>query len=425
MRLAFTALFALLLLATGPAASLSAEDSDCLPILQQAEQMLVEAEGLLTRGADAKAQGVAIRGLGLVDRAAALCPGSLDVPRLGVLLSVFAGDSARGREWLARYAASTAHRDRDPQLHYLKALVEVRLVGRPDLAIRSLERMQALAPGVLTSQRDSLYYEALMAHGLALAAEGRHDEAMRLQDAAESLARRTGKPGRARRARAAKAVSLGQDQRFLEASTIFRSLAQEEPQSPIWPYQLGLMLGHLLDHDGAIAAYRHSLELQPGFQAAPDVLADLARARMRLGNSLRLKAGRMADAAAREALVAEGLQELSRYQQENPRDPLGAFWLGVLCFEDRDKPLEALGWFERAFALDPDCPTTLDYLIQAHARAGGPVPPDQPAASPEAMAAWEAKGEAWRKDRDENADRRKKVLDERVRKTGDESGGCM
>jgi hypothetical protein len=87
--------------------------------------------------------------------------------------------------------------------------------------------------------------------------------------------------------------------------------------------------------------------------------------------------------------------------------------------------LEALGWFERAFALDPDCPTTVDYLIQAHARAGGPVPPDQPAASPEAMAAWEAKGEAWRKDRDENADRRKKVLDERVRKTGDESGGCM
>jgi tetratricopeptide (TPR) repeat protein len=407
------------------APSAQADESSCGPLLVQAEQMLVEAEGLLDRGADAKSQGVAVRGLALIDRASTLCPGNIDVPRLGVLLAAHAADATRGQAWLARYASMTPYGERDPLLHYLRGLVEVRLVRRPDLAVKSLERMQALSPRLFVTQRDSLYFEALLGHGLALAGVGRHEEAIRMQEAAEALARRTGKLARARRARAAKAVSLGQDQFFAEAAAIFASLEKEEPTSPIWPYQLGLMLAQQMDHDNAIAAYRRSLDLQAGFKARPDVLADLGRARLRLGNCLRLRAGRLADPIAREASVDAALKELTQYQKEHPQDPLAALWLGVLYFEDKDKPLEALRWFEQAFALDPECASTLDYMLQAHARAGGPVPPDQPHPGPEAMAAWNAKAEAWKKDREENAERRNKAIAERARLLGDETGGCF
>lgn len=402
-----------------------ADDAACLPLLEQAQGLLAEAEQASRFGQDAKAQGIAVRGLALLDRAGDLCPDNLDVAGRGVLLAAFAGNVDRGLHWLERYAALTRLGERDPRLHYLRAVLEVRLIGRPDQAVRSLERMQALEPGLHVEQRDLLYYEALLGHAAMLVVEDRHAEALRLQQAAEALARRAGKLARARRARALAGMTLAGDERFQEAADLFRALCAEDPQHPAWPYHLGLMLAQLFNYDEAIVLYRQSLRLQEGWNDRPEMLADLGRARLRLGNCLRLKAGRMAPGPEREALVREAQAELERFCTLWPRDALGPFWLGVLAYEEKDRPLEALAAFERAFALDPDCPTTLDYMLNAHARAGGPVPPDQPPASEAEMAAWQAKGEAWRTEQREGAKRRKAVIAERARKTGDPQGGCL
>ena len=387
---------------------------------------LAEAEAQTLRGQDAKAEGVARRALPLVDRAFALCPDSRDAAGMGVLLAAVARDAERGQAWLARYQELTPYGERDPQLHYFRAVVEVRLISRPELAVRSLERMQALAPALHAPQRDTLYYEALLQHGSALSAEGRHPEALRLFKSAEGVARRGGKTVRERRARAMVGITYDLDDRHKEAAQVFRKLHEEDPASPVWAYQLGLSLAQLFDYEGAILAYRISIERQQGYQDAPSVLDDLSRARLRLGNCLRLRAGGMSpEAPARDQLLTEALAELTRYREARPRDPLGPLWIGVLYYEERDQPLVALGWFEQAFALDPECESTLDYLINAHNRAGGPVPPDAPEPSEAQWAAWRAKGEAWRKDKADNGERRRQVLDERARRTGDRSGGCM
>lgn len=406
--------------------ALRADDPQCQALLAQAQEMLGEAEALTLRGQEAKAEGVARRALPLVARAFGVCPDSRDAAGLGVLLSAFAREAERGQQWLARYQELTPYGERDPQLHYFRAVVEVRLISRPELAVRSLERMQALAPALHESQRDTLYYEALMLHGTALKAEGRYPEALRLFQSAERVARRGGKTGRERRARAMQGVTYDMDARYEEAASVFRQLHEEDPTSPVWTYQLGLSLAQLLDYEGAIRVYRLSIERQQGYQDSPQVLDELLRTRLRLGNCLRLSAGRMSpQAPQRESLLTEALAQLTQYREARPKDPLGPLWIGVLYYEERNQPLVALGHFEQAFALDPECETTLEYLIQAHNRAGGPVPPDAPEPSEAEWQAWRAKGEAWRKDKTENAERRRQRLDARARATGDQSGGCL
>jgi|GEM_PF-4562652 len=405
--------------------ALRADESQCRLLLSQAQEMLAEAEAQTLRGQDAKAEGVALRALPLVDRAFALCPDNRDAAGIGVLLATMARDAERGQAWLARYQEMTPYGEQDPQLHYFRAVVEVRLISRPELAVRSLERMQALAPSLHVSQRDTLYYEALLLHGSALSVQGRHPEALRLFRSAEGVARRGGKTGRERRARAMLGISYGLDDRHKEAAQVFRQLHEEDPTSPVWPYQLGLALAQVFDYEGAISAYRISIERQQGYQDAPSVLEDLSRARLRLGNCLRLRAGSMSpENPTRERLLTEALAELTRYHEARPDDPLGPLWIGVLYYEERNQPLVALRWYEQAFALDPECESTLDHLIHAHSRAGAPVPPSAPEPSEAQWTAWRAKGEAWRKDKAEGAERRKKVLDERARRTGDPTGGC-
>jgi tetratricopeptide (TPR) repeat protein len=407
-----------------PPTPAAADPAACAQLLRQAQDLLAEAEVQAQRGYRGKSEGIAQRGLQLVDRAASLCPGEREVPNLGVQLAVFARDPQRGVAYLQIYARSTPYGERDAQLHYLRGLVEVRLLGRPDLGMRSLERMQALTPGLLPTQRDSLYYEALMNYGGALALDGRHEEALKLQRAAESVAKRTGKVARARRARASVGITMSYAERFEEAAAIFLELEQQEPLNPIWPYQRGLMLAHMSRFDAAILAYRASLERQVGWQDEPDILKDLARARMRLGNCLRLKAGSLPRGPEREALEQEALRELKTYAEQQPKEAVGQLWVGIHYYEV-DRPLEALPWFERAFALDPDCERTLDYMIQAHMRAGVPVPPGQPLPPEAEMAAWQAKLAAWRKEKEAGSEKRALILKERSRRLGDATGGCL
>jgi tetratricopeptide (TPR) repeat protein len=410
------------LLCSAPAAG---DDSACQALLQQANVVINEAARLSDDDNAAKAARRAGDALEIVDRAFSLCPRSRDVCSLGVIGAVYANRWEVGRLWLERYAGLSPYGERDAQLHYLRALVEARLVHRPDLALRSLERMQALAPFLFPTQRDRLYYEALMDHGNALKRAQQYEDAIKHFQAAALVGRRTGKPARVRGAKINIAITYLQGSKFQEAADLWAELRKEEPDNPIWSYQHGLALANMTRFQEAIAAYRHSIAKQPGFKASSDVLAEIQRARLRLGNCLKLRSEQTPDPVQREKLLAEGQRELEAYVTANPMDPVGHLWLGVLLYDAHRDFHGAIPRFREAHRLDPWCETALRYLIQAYEWAGGPKATKEGGPTAEQVAAWKAEQEALRKDLEEKKDERKKVLDERTLLTGDLHGGCQ
>lgn len=400
-----------------------ADDPACTTWIRQANQTLAECERLSDAGDLVKSRNLADQALAQLERAQDLCPGSLDVCGQGVIAAVFAGDWPRARTWLERYAAATPYGERDPQLHYVRALVELRLLARPDLAARSLERMQGLAPGLHGSQRETLYYEALLQWGSQLAEREQYEEALRQFQTAALVARRSERPSKERRARANGAVTLIRARRYDEASRILERLRDEEPANPLWTYQLGQSYAFQFRYPEAAQAYRASLAALTTWSDRPETLAEVAKAHLRLGNCLRVMAGQ--DDANRASLLEEAERVLRAYIALAPQDPLGPKWLGVLLFEERDDPLGALALFERSFELDRACENTLRYMIRCHARAPGPPTPGGRPPTAEEQEAWARRLSAWQKDLDDNAEARKAEIKARNAKTGDPEGGCM
>lgn len=402
-----------------------ADDQVCRGWIRQAAQSLAESERLTEAGDTVKARNLADQVLGLLERAHDHCPGSLEVSGQGVVAAVFAADLPRARTWLERYGAANAYGERDPQIHYLRALIDLRLAGRPDTALRALERMQGLAPALHAAQRETLYYEALLLWGAQLADRELYEEAGRQFQTAALVARRMERPSKERRARANAAIVLLRSRRYEDAGRVFEQLRQEEPANPLWTYQLGQAYAYQFRYQEAVEAYRLCLAAQAGWRDTPALEAELGKARLRLGNCLRVLAGRESDAARREALLTEGEAVLRAYLAAAPRDPLGPKWLGVLLFEERDDPLAALPLFEASFQLDPWCENTLRYLIRCHDRAPGPPTPGGREPTPEELAAWTAKRKAWEADLVERAQARKDTIRERAALTADLEGGCM
>jgi tetratricopeptide (TPR) repeat protein len=423
-RIRWNAAFFLALALLAPRTA-RADDAACGALLQQATVVLNEAEQQHEKGNAAAAARRAVDALGIVDRAYSLCPRNRDVCALGVIGAVYADRWEVGRQWLDRYAGLTPYGERDPQLHYLRALVEARLVRRPDLAIRSLERMQALAPYLFPMQRDTLYYEALMNHGNALKRALQYEDAIKHFQTAALVARRAGKPAKARGARVNIAITHLQASRFQEAADLWTELRKEEPNNPIWSYQQGLSLANLSRFQEAIEAYRHSIANQPTFEATADVKAEIQRARLRLGNCLKLRSIQAADPVQRKKLLAEGQRELEAYVKDQPKDPLGHLWLGVLLYDEYNDFHAAIPHFLRSFRLDEVCEIALRYLVLAYERAGGPKGAKPGAPTEAEIAAWNAELDAFRKDLEDKKDERKKALDERTALTGDMHGGCQ
>jgi tetratricopeptide (TPR) repeat protein len=389
------------------------------------EGLLAQAESAFKQGYANKAQSLALDGLELVERAGSVCPGDRHPVGVGVLLSVFAGDLSRAEGLLARFEQATPYGERDPQVHYLRGHVQLRLMLRPDLALKSVERMQAVAPEFYEAPREALYYDALVAQAAVYARDDRFSEGVNLLAGATALARRRGNLAQERNALAQTAILLSRDDRHDKALEIWRTLRKADPESPIWSYHEGLVLAVMMRPAEAIPAYRHALEKSQGFPGPPELMADLARARLRLGNCLRLLASSASSPAERGRLLKEALEQITRYHQEQPRDALGALWVGVLHFEELDDAAAALPWFEKAFALDPDCESFLDFCLRAYHRLGGPPTERGRDATAEERLAWDAKGEAWKKDRIEGEKRRAAVKKARERDTGDPAGGCL
>jgi tetratricopeptide (TPR) repeat protein len=418
---------ALLTVASGvgllPGVRTARAEEDCALLIQQATEMVREAERQFDQGDSPKSKAAAIQALSLVERAFGRCPTSTQACLLGVFAAVFENDYTQGRIWLERYASLTAYGEQDPQLHYLRALVQARLVHRYDLALRSLERMHAINPRLDPQKRDRLYLDTLMAYGVELGKSGRYDDALRQFQTAALVARRTGQPRRELAARANAGIILSRDERFKEASDVFQALHKEAPENPVWSYQLGLALASQGRFPEAIEAYRRSIAMQATQALDPEIRDEVLRARLRLGNCLKLYSATL-EPAQREKFLKQALDELKGYLEARPKDPLGHLYVGILLYEERDFA-QAVGYLRTAFHLDPMCENVLRFLINAHSELTGPPKPGGAAPTAEEQAAWTAERAALQTDLDENKEARKTAIAAREAETGDELGGCQ
>ena len=148
---------------------------------------------------------------------------------LGAQAAVFARDLVGARRWLKTYQTLTPYGERDPDLHYLRAVVDLRAADRPDLAVKHLRRMQALNARVRPGQRDLLMFDALDRHGWLLVRGGDFHQAQRKFLTAERVARRLGHMNKVRSSRANYAIALQRENRMTEAQEIFEALLADDP----------------------------------------------------------------------------------------------------------------------------------------------------------------------------------------------------
>ena len=427
-RRLFVALLPMVLLggAVVRARSAGADEGDCRVLLEQARQWVQEAERRAEQGDVPKSKAAAIQALPLAEKAFARCPGTSDALvacSMGVFAAVYEDDYTSGRTWLDRYTTRTPYGERDPHLHYLRALVQARLVKRFDLALRSLEKMHALEPRFEPRRRDLLYLDTLMRYGNELSKAGQYDDAIRQFQTAALVARRIGNLAREHTARAYVGLTFKRDDRYKEAADIFRDLHKEAPENPIWSYHLGLVLASLNQFPQAIDAYRHSLAKQATSAVAPEHRADLARARLRLGNCLKIH-GLSLEPAQRAKHLEMALQELKTYTAEHPKDMLGHLYIGMLLYEEHHDFAGALAYFREAFRLDWKCENALRFLLNAHEQLAGPPKPGGAAPTADEQAAWKSERAALTKDLEENGEKRKEAIAAVAQETGDVSGGC-
>lgn len=394
-------------------------------LLEKGHTELRRAELHFVAGESDKAQAAGRAAERLFEDAWAQGPGDIRVPMQGGQAAAFARDLGAATKWVNRLARMSHLGEGDPDVHFLSAFVHLIGARRPDRALRSLTRMYSLNPRLRPTERDNLWYMAHRDFGRAYMDGEKWDEAIAQFKSAARLARRMADRPRQLSMRGNIGMVMRRADRLIEAQEIFEALVREEPQDPLWHWHLGLTLAFQSKMADAIGPYREVIRLREAGRAAPGVKDELAGAYLRLANCLRQLAGRQREEARRVALLDEAQALLHRYQKEAPQSPLGHKWMGVLLFEDLELPYAALPHFHKAFELDEVCEDSLAYIIKIHERyppPPGSLPKDDPAAAAEARKAWKAPIEGWKKNIREGAARRKKIREERVKRTGD--GGC-
>lgn len=331
--------------------------------------------------------------------------------------AVFAKNLRGARNWANRYKALSPFGERDPDLHYLRALIDLRVGERPDWAIRHLQRMQAVNARARPARRDLLLWEALDRYGWLLIRTGDTDKALRQFQTAERIARRMGHPHKVKSSRANYAIALQRQNRNTEAQEIFQNLLNDDPKNIVWSLYLALNLHTQHKFEEAIPHYRRVVDQHKPGSGSPALEPDLRRARVRLGNCYRFAAQGAREPKLRAKLLEDARKAIQAYIDLEPKDAIGPIWMGTLLFDDLEQPYAAEPYFVKAFALDPMCAQSLRRLIQIHEHY--PPPPD---ASAEVKAAWKDPVAAWKKDLEENRSKRKAALDARRRKQG--NTGC-
>lgn len=394
----------------------AADDATYKRLMERATGILREAESLTAAGRTEAARAQARRAAALIGQADRLRPGDTAAAFLGVQAAVFAGDATAARQWIARYAKRTPYGERDPNLHYARAMTLLLLAGRPADAAKSLDRMAEVSRGSLTRPANVLRYRALTEWARSLADAGQGDEAVRQFRRASDVARRLGDPAREAAARANGAITLLESGRPKDAEALLTRLHAQHPANPVFAYHLGRSLRLLGRHDEAVRVLGEAAAAVDQGRVEARHAALLHRAHLERGIALRLQAEASPDPARRTSLREEGRLAFERYTVLEPRVAEGWHRLGRLLVEDLQRPLDAIAPLEQARTLDPVCDGALRLLLRIADRQG---PPEGSTAE-----AWAKRGKAWAKDLATNANEWAEARDQRRRRSRTGEDGC-
>jgi len=406
-----SALFVPVLGALGALPRASADEAAYRHLVDRATRVLKEAEGLHAAGRRDLGRERARRAAALLAQADRQKPTDANVAFLSVQAGVFAEDAEAARLWITRYLRRTPYGEKDPNLHYARALVWLRLDGRPGQAVRSLDRMAELSPRGLTRPAHVLLYEALTTLARSLVDAGHVGDAVQRFRRASDVARRMGDASKEMAARANGAITLLESGRAADAEKLLARLHLQQPANAVFAFYLGRSL-RLQDRPAEAAPLlRKAAAAVDAGRVAPQH-ADLVReAWLELGLALRQLATQLDDAERKAEAYGGARRAFERYTTLTPRHGLGWHHLGRLLALDLDLPLDAVPALERAYALDPVCDGALRLLIRI---AGQSLPP--PGETPDG---WRERREAWVAELKKNveaweAEREKRRADSRI-----------
>jgi tetratricopeptide (TPR) repeat protein len=392
-------------------------------LVAKAHGLIVEAERWYRTGDPARGQDKALEALRLLESASALEPGDSQAAKFAVQACALLRDAERAKSWLGRYEAGTPYGERDPYLHYLRALVAALVEGQPQKALRNLDRMYSVNPRVGVEERDNLYFQAHLAYGGQLAKAARYEDAIHQFATAAMVARRGGKTRRVLEARGNVGVVYQMADRWIEAADVFTALIREDAENPVWHWQLGLALANQAKWEKALPPYRETIRLIEAGKGDPATVGLVQEVYLRLGNCLKNLAGSSPDEATKASRLAEAERNIRRFIELKPANALGYKWLGMLYKEELDKPYEALPHLAKAYELDPVCDDALRAMIQIYSVLD-PPPSADPADREKDLAAWRARREALVKDNEDNKVAREAEREKRRDDAGSSDNGC-
>jgi tetratricopeptide (TPR) repeat protein len=362
----------------------------------RAEELTRSAEQAAAAGETARAIELGRTALGLLETADTLRPTASDlrVPFLAVQASVYAGNPAGARAWLARFRQRSAPGEPTWASHWLDAFVAFHVDRRLDATIEALQRMFLADPAAMPEARNLLWFNALLQEGTRLGELGEFVKAIERLREAENIARRDRSATKVRRAREKQALVLQMDARFEEAEAILVDLLKEDPENAYWLWGLGMNRANRNLWSQAIPSYEEALRLLEAGRLTPFMAEQIQASYLRVGNCLRNLAAGEVDPKKRAALFERARERIAQYVRVAPRDVRGHYWMGHLLFMDLQRPHDAIPWLRRAYALDPVCDHSLRLLTQIYA-SNDPLPVGDEAAQAKAKAEWMAQLEAW------------------------------
>ncbi len=291
-------------------------------------------------------------------------PRNLQAALLGGQAATLAGDMKNAAAWIERYAKLSPGGRNDPDYHFLVAFVQLLGDKRPDRALRSLTRMYSTNPRARPVERDNLWFRALSDHGTNLLRSSKHIEAIVQFRLGARIARRLGNRRYELMMLANIGAALVQSDRYIEATEVYSGLVKAEKTNPLWRYRLAICHANQSRFAQAVPVYREVLALMAKGHTARGWEAELRQVNLRLGNCLRHLAEQQPDKKQIPRLYADAETHIRAYIKLAPEDSVGHKWLGVLLYENLNKPYEAMPHLQKAFELDEICEDTLRFMLQ-------------------------------------------------------------
>jgi len=303
--------------------------------------------------------------LGLLERAARLCPDDPEIPFVAGLANWILADPDS-----IRAAASTIERlvtaralelnrppsegANDPRALFLRALVHRTFGSRPDAAIELLNRIRARAPGFRREAVLSVLFWSHIDYAILLSERSDAEGAVKQATLAEAVANSTGDVDRRDLARHRRAQVLAVGTRWSEAQDILEDLAKRYPKDAHVRFDLATAYAEQFRLDDAVSTWRETLRLLALPDVDPRLVELLSDAQMRLGVCL-----------CQRGDTTEGKAGLLKYVESHANDGRGWHYLGRAAVQT-DEPCKAVEHFERARALDPSCENTLRELVKLY-----------------------------------------------------------